>query len=143
MIRTITVYTSTGARHVLPLADVGGTDLVFSNITGIGPVKADIFTTNYGARAGAYYNGSRTGIRNIVFTIRATGDQVEAVRFKAYAIFQVEDEVRLVFHSDKGTFETRGYVESFEPDIFSDKEQFVVSVISTTHFSHRNSKTCH
>lgn len=129
MIRTITVYTSTGARHVLPLADVGGTDLVFTNITGIGPVKADIFTTNYGARAGAYYNGSRTGIRNIVFTVRATGDHVEAVRFQAYAIFQVEDEVRLVFRTDMGVFETRGYVESFEPDIFSDKEQFVVSVI--------------
>ena len=32
---------------------------IFLKVDGLGPVKSDIFVTNYGARSGGYYNGLR------------------------------------------------------------------------------------
>lgn len=129
MIQGVHVYSDNGETAWLPLSDPYGTGLAVLNITGLGPVKTDLRITNYGAQSGGYYNGSRVGTRNIVFTLKPLGPDIEYVRRWAYKLLDVEEHVSMVFVTDYGDRRIDGYVESFEADIFSKNELFTVSVL--------------
>lgn len=129
MIQGVHVYSDNGETAWLPLSDPYGTGLAVLNITGLGPVKTDLRITNYGAQSGGYYNGSRVGTRDIVFTLKPLGPDIEYVRRWAYKLLDVEEHVSMVFVTDYGDRRIDGYVESFEADIFSKNELFTVSVI--------------
>ena len=129
MILGVSVFSDNGESIRLPLRDFWGTGLAITNITGLGPVKSDLWITNYGAQSGGYYNGSRIGTRNIVMTIRPCGDDIEKIRRYAYRLFDVEEHVTLVVDTDYGDRRIDGYVESFEVDMFSAAEQFVISIL--------------
>jgi len=129
MILGVSVFSDNGESIRLPLRDFWGTGLAITNITGLGPVKSDLWITNYGAQSGGYYNGSRIGTRNIVMTIRPCGDDIEKIRRYAYRLFDVEEHVTLVVDTDYGDRRIDGYVESFEVDMFSAAEQFVISIM--------------
>ena len=123
------MYSDNGETAWLPLSDPYGTGLAVLNITGLSPVKTDLRITNYGAQSGGYYNGSRVGTRNIVFTLKPLGPDIEYVRRWAYKLLDVEEHVTMVFVTDYGDRRIDGYVESFEADIFSKNELFTVSVL--------------
>lgn len=129
MIQGVHVYSDNGETAWLPLSDPYGTGLAVLNITGLNPVKTDLRITNYGAQSGGYYNGSRVGTRNIVFTLKPLGPDIEYVRRWAYKLLDVEEHVTMVFVTDYGDRRIDGYVESFEADIFSKNELFTVSVL--------------
>ena len=129
MIQGVHVYSDNGETAWLPLSDPYGTGLAVLNITGLGPVKTDLRITNYGSQSGGYYNGSRVGTRNIVFTLKPLGPDIEYVRRWAYKLLDVEEHVSMVFVTDYGDRRIDGYVESFEADIFSKNELFTVSVL--------------
>lgn len=129
MIQGVHVYSDNGETAWLPLSDPYGTGLAVLNITGLNPVKTDLRITNYGAQSGGYYNGSRVGTRNIVFTLKPLGADIEYVRRWAYKLLDVEEHVTMVFVTDYGDRRIDGYVESFETDIFSKNEVFTVSVL--------------
>ena len=129
MIQGVHVYSDNGETAWLPLSDPYGTGLAVLNITGLRPVKTDLRITNYWAQSGGYYNGSRVGTRNIVFTLKPLGPDIEYVRRWAYKLLDVEEHVSMVFVTDYGDRRIDGYVESFEADIFSKNELFTVSVI--------------
>lgn len=129
MIHGVHVYSDNGETAWLPLSDPYGTGLAVLNIAGLGPVKTDLRITNYGAQTGGYYNGSRVGTRNIVFTLKPLGPDIEYVRRWAYKLLDVEEHVSMVFVTDYGDRRIDGYVESFEADIFSKNELFTVSVL--------------
>lgn len=129
MIQGVRVYSDNGETAWLPLSDPYGTGLAVLNITGLAPVKTDLRITNYGGQSGGYYNGSRVGTRNIVFTLKPLGPDIEYVRRWAYKLLDVEEHVSMVFVTDYGDRRIDGYVESFEVDMFSKNELFTVSVL--------------
>jgi hypothetical protein len=105
------------------------------NIEGLGPVKADITTTPSGTTRGETFQGSSTGKRNIVLTLGLNPDwmtqTVSSLRQLLYAYLLPEQWCKLRFYSDElPTTDIEGYVESFEPNIFSEDPEMQVSIIN-------------
>lgn len=110
------------------------------NIEGLGPVKANINTTPFGSFDGELYNGSNVGKRNIVLTLgfnpvwasdsTPQDMSVSALRNLLYAYFMPKLWIRLRFFSTHmEPVEIDGYVESFEPNMFSRDPEVQVSII--------------
>jgi len=104
------------------------------DIAGLGPVKAAIVTTPFGAYDGESFIDSSVGKRNIVLTIGLHPDwaiqTVEELRQLLYNYFMPKLLVQLRFHSTHfPTVQIKGYVESMEPNIFVKTPTIVVSII--------------
>jgi hypothetical protein len=109
--------------------------VVLRGIDGLGPVKAEITTTPSGTSRGATYQGSSTGGRNIVLALGLNPDwatqTVSNLRQLLYRYFMTEQWVKLRFFSDElPTTDIEGYVESFEPNIFSQDPEIQISIIN-------------
>lgn len=138
MIRSITVRNNLGYSYFLSLTDPYKTGLVIESITGLGPPKATINSTDLAMGDGAVYNSSRAEKRNIVFKFRLIEVQeedgrvietIEDVRLSTYKMFPLKKDVTLIFETENRTCEIKGYVESNEPDIFSQQETLSVSIV--------------
>ena len=104
------------------------------NIDGLGPVNANVNTTQYGSIDGEYYSGSNVGKRNIVLTIGLNADWVNQtiadLRRILYSYFIPTTQVKLRFTSTHmAQVEIIGYVETCEPSIFSRDTEMQVSII--------------
>lgn len=104
------------------------------DITGLGPVTADINTSPLGSMDGDSFVGGSVGARNIVLTIKPNPDwrawTYEKLRRALYEYFMPKRRVRLVFETDEiAPVEILGYVESNEPNIFSKDGEIQVSII--------------
>ncbi len=101
-----------------------------TNITGIGPEKADILSANFALVDGSRWTHSRQPYRNIVMTIKYTDNcSIEEVRHKTYKFFKNKDLIRLTFKTTVRTLIIDGYVESNEPDIFQKESGAQISII--------------
>lgn len=105
------------------------------NIDGLGPVKAEITTVPSGVSRGETFQGASTGKRNIVLTLGLNPDWAQQtmsnLRQLLYAYFMPEQWCKLRFFSDElATTDIEGYVESFEPNIFSPDPEVQISVIN-------------
>lgn len=124
----ITNYLGESKRLVLDCPEESG--LAVTDITGLGPSKSNIYTTEVITTDGAIYNGARTEARNIVFSLRFLPfPDIESTRHESYKYFPLKKRVGLVIETDSRICETYGYVESNEPDIFSKKEISQISII--------------
>lgn len=137
MLTNVEVYSSLSSAPDLPL-QLGGredVDLIhIRDISGLGPVKADINTTQYGSGDGGFYTGGNINTRNIVFKLGFNPDwtvhTVATLRQLVYGYFMSKQPVRLRFFRDDGpAVEIEGYCESNEPNIFSKDPEMEVSVI--------------
>lgn len=103
------------------------------NIEGLGPVAANVNTSKIGSMDGEVYLGSSVGKRNIVITIGINPHWTQSVadiRQMLYMQFMPKSAVRLRFTSTHlPTVDISGYVESFEPNIFSRDPEYQVSII--------------
>jgi hypothetical protein len=109
--------------------------VVLRNIDGLGPVKSDITTSDSGASRGETYQGSSTGKRNIVLTLGLNPDwatqTMSSLRQLLYRYFMTEQWCKLRFTSDEmPTTDIEGYVESFDPSMFSQDPEIQVSIIN-------------
>lgn len=109
--------------------------VVIRDIEGLGPVKSDITTTPSGVSRGETFQGASTGKRNIVFTLGLNPNwstqTMSSLRQLLYAYLMTEQWCKLRFHSDEmPTTDIEGYVESFEPNIFSQDPEIQVSIIN-------------
>lgn len=103
---------------------------LIQKIEGLGPSKATINSTESATADGSFYNSARVTSRNIVFSIKLMANpSVETSRQKTYKYFPIKKRVKLTFETDNRTCEIYGYVESNEPDIFSDNEATQISII--------------
>lgn len=110
---------------------------IISNIDGLGAAKADINTTKLAANDGTIYNSSRLNQRNIVLELMLTfAPQIEDSRQRTYQFFPIKREITLSFETDNRTSTIKGYVESNEPDIFSEKEIVQISLICPDPYFH-------
>lgn len=133
MIHSVTVTNPSGEQLVLELARPELSGLIVEKIEGLGPAPATINTVDLGASDGAIFSSSRVQTRNIVITLVMFGTEkdpsIENARLLTYKFFPLKKKVELLIRTDNRLAQTYGYVESNEPDIFSNRESAQISII--------------
>lgn len=127
------------AQPDAPALELGGfypglDPIQIRDIDGIGPVKASILTTPFASGKGEFYQGSTVGKRNILLTLGLNpewGDQTMAsLRQMLYRYLLPEAWCKLRFFNDQlPVVDIEGFVESFDPNMFSQDPEIQVSVI--------------
>ena len=88
MIRAVTFTNYLGDSIRLDLAETGGTGFIIKSVTGLGPGKANINTTEIATNDGSLFNSSRMPSRNIVISLAYMWkDSIEDVRQLSYKYF--------------------------------------------------------
>lgn len=137
MINSVTVTNYLGESIVLDLRNPEKSGLLIRSITGLGPVKSDINIKSGSITDGGTFNSARKDTRNIVFDIvYLWTETIEDARHISYKYFPVKKNITLVFETDTRTVETVGYVESNEPEIFSDQCSTQISIICPDPYFH-------
>lgn len=109
--------------------------LFITEIEGLGPVKADVNMTSLATADGDIFNSKRLQGRNIVIKARFTyAKTIEDSRLMSYKFFPIGHKVTFKIETDSRVAETEGYVESNEPDIFSEKSDMQVSILCESPF---------
>lgn len=104
--------------------------LIITSIDGLGPVKANVNMTELSTSDGSVFNSARQPERNIVINALFTHPtSIEEARLLTYKYFPVKEKVHLLIETDNRTVETDGYVESNEPDIFSEESGCQISIL--------------
>lgn len=130
MIKTVTVTNHRGDSVVMELRKPTDSGFAITEIEGLGPVSANINTTEIVSYDGSIFNSSRGTERNIVFHLTFLGIDIEEIRHKTYLYFPLKQLITIKVETDHRLCETTGYVESNEPDIFADDgEGCTISVI--------------
>lgn len=127
----ITNYLGDRIKLELGRPDISG--FLIKSVTGLGPVKANVNTTEVVTNDGSMFNSARLSQRNIVFQLAFVdtiyGETIEDVRQKSYKYFPAKKSVEIVIETDNHYVKIKGYVESNEPDIFSSQEGTQISII--------------
>ena len=130
MIRSLTVINYLGESLRLDLAEPEKSGFIVKNIDGLGPAKANINTSEVCTSDGSQYNSARKENRNVVITLDfQLFPVVEDARQLTYRYFPVKKELTLVIETDNRISCCNGYVESNEPEIFSNNEITQISII--------------
>lgn len=134
MIKSLIVENYVGDEITITLTDANPDHgLLIWSMTGLGPPKATINTSDYAAIDGSKFNSARAEKRNIVLELKfATTDgcdMIETARMNTYKYFPLKRQVTLTFETDKKLCQIKGHVESNEPGIFSKEEGCQISII--------------
>lgn len=130
MINSVTVINHRGESKKFVLADPEQSGFAITNISGLGPPKADIHTTELSTNDGAVYNSARATSRNIVISfVFFFSPTIEAVRLESYKYFPIKKHVTILIETDTRTYVARGCVESNTPTIFSNQEGCDISIL--------------
>lgn len=109
--------------------------LFITSIDGLGPVKANINMTDLVTSDGSVYNSSRLNSRNIVIHANFTyAKTIEEARLMSYQYFPIGRKVSIRIETNNRIADTTGYVESNEPDIFSDLSSVQISILCESAF---------
>lgn len=130
MIKSITVMNYLGEYVVLELRNPERSGFLIRSVTGLGPAKATINTTELASSDGGIFNSSRLSGRNIVFSLELLPfPTIEDTRQLSYKYFPIKKRVQIMVQTDNRIGITSGYVEANEPDIFSDQETTQISIL--------------
>ena len=140
MLTSVQVYDALGVSGVkLPLyAPNSEMPYYIKDISGLGPVKAHVTSSNYANMDGGIIHNSRTEMRNIVMTVTyapyfGQGQTVESLRKELYRHYAPKSRIRLrVNFSENGISEyvyIQGVVETHEPILFSKDPEVQISII--------------
>lgn len=130
MIKKITVTNHLGDSITLDLQRPELSGFAVQSITGLGPGKSNINTTEIATIDGGLYNSARRSCRNIVLSlIFLWKDTIEEARHLSYKYFPLKKKVTLQIETDNRNAVIDGYVESNEPNIFSKSEGTDISII--------------
>ena len=133
MIYSIVVTNYLGDRIKLELGKPDVSGFLIKSITGLGPAKANVNTTEVSTNDGSLFSSARLSQRNIVldmvFINTVYGESIEDLRQKSYKYFPLKKSVELTIETDNRYVKTTGYVESNEPNIFSSQEGTQISII--------------
>lgn len=130
MIKTITVTNPKNESLVMELTNPWATGLNIKNVDGLGPPKANISSNDLATVDGSIFTGVRSQSRSIVFTIGLLANpDVEVNRLKTYRYFPLKKKIKIAVETDNRKLEIEGWVESNEPDIFSEDETATISIL--------------
>lgn len=131
MIKSVTVTNPLGASKKMVLLDPESSGIFITNIDGLGAEEASIYTTDLASIDGSIFNNARLPQRDINLTLMPldTNDgSVEDHRLEIYKYFPIKQKVKLVIETDNRLAEVTGYVQTNQPDIFSDKSSVSVTI---------------
>lgn len=135
MIKSVTVTNYLGDSIKLELTRPEESGFIIKSITGLGPGKANINTSNLSTDDGSIYNSARLPSRNIVISVMYLWkDTIEEARQLSYKYFPIKRKVTLLIETDNRSAEIDGYVESNDPDIFSKEEGSDISIVCPNPF---------
>ena len=135
MIHSITVTNYRGDSLKMELTRPQDSGFIIEKVTGLGPGKANINTSEVSTNDGAIYNSARVPSRNIVISVKYLfKETIEEARQTSYKYFPLKRKVTLLIETDNRMAEIEGYVESNEPDIFSQEEGSDISIICPNPF---------
>ena len=133
MIYSFAITNYLGDRVKLELGKPEVSGFLIKSVTGLGPVKANVNTTEVVTNDGSMFNSARLSQRNIVFQLAFVdtvyGETIEDIRQKSYKYFPAKKSVEIVIETVNRYVKIKGYVESNEPDIFSSQEGTQISII--------------
>lgn len=132
MIKSFTVTNYLGDTIKLDLQEPEKSGFLIESVSGIGPSKSNINTTEVSTSDGSIFNSARMNQRNIVLQfifIETVSESIEYIRQKSYKYFPVNKNIELLIETDNRIVKTTGYVESNEPNIFSSQEGTQISII--------------
>lgn len=134
MIKNIIVTNDSNQSVTIDLMNPEKSGFIIKSIEGLGPVKADVNLREMSNLDGAFFNSVRADKRNIIFNIiffnNFSFDQtIEDLRQLSYKYFPLKKNVKIEIETDKHTFQTYGYIESNEPNIFSNEEDTIISIL--------------
>lgn len=131
MIKSISITNYLGETIDIKLSDLfPDNGLMVKSITGLGPAKANINTTALATNDGTIYNSARLDQRNIVLNLLfGNSPTIEDARQRTYKFFPIKKNVEFLIETDNRVAKTEGYVESNEPDIFSQEESNTISIV--------------
>lgn len=130
MIKSITVTNYLGDSLKLDLMRPEESGFIVESITGLGPGKANINTTETATNDGSSFNSSRVASRNIVISLRYMWKStIEESRHRSYKYFPLKRKVTLTVETDTRMATIEGYVESNDPTIFSKESGSDISII--------------
>lgn len=134
MIKKVIITNYLGESIEFELANPYKTGIYVSSITGLGPGKASINTTDVITNDGSIFNSARSLERNIVMTlgflqVPGITETIEDARQLTYKYFPKKKPLRFLVITDNRELEIYGYTESNEPDIFSKDETTQISII--------------
>lgn len=104
------------------------TNYSITSITGLNPPSATINTSTITNFDGARFNSSRVNMRNIVITLNPECP-VEANRIALYKYFKTKHWVRIFYKNGLRDVYIDGYIETFECDQFTQKQQAQISIL--------------
>ena len=137
---TVTNYLGKSISYVFGEAEPES-GLLITEIDGLGPVKANINTTELATMDGSLFNSARLTNRNLVisglFTFAKT---IEDARLTSYKYFPIKQPLIFQIETDNRVATTTGYVETNEPDIFSEKSSFKISIVCESPYFQAKSK---
>lgn len=137
MIKSITVTNYLGDSINLDLARPELSGFIVKSITGLGPGAATINITDVSTNDGGLFNSSRLSSRNIVISLEFLSKDIytiEDIRQRSYKYFPIKKKLKLLIETDNRKAEIEGYVESNDPEIFSEKEGSDISIICPNPF---------
>jgi phage-related protein len=147
MIKSITVTNYLGDSIKLELGRPEQSGFLIKSISGLGPSKANINTTEVSTNDGSLFNSARLNQRNIVFDFifveSINRESIEDIRQKSYKYFPIKKNVDLLIETDNRIVKTTGYVESNEPNIFSSQEGAQISIICPDPYFYSTEKNCY
>lgn len=132
MIYSVTVTNHLGESLTLELGSPEKSGLLVRDISGLGPPQANINTYDLATVDGSRFVNSRVQTRNVVLTLMPIWTAISSVednRLKAYRYFPIKQQIRLAVQTENRNAYVTGYVESNEPDIFSDEESLKISIL--------------
>ena len=145
MIKSITVTNYLGDSIKLELGRPEQSGFLIKSISGLGPSKANINTTEVSTNDSSLFNSARLNQRNIVFEFifveSINRESIEDIRQKSYKYFPIKKNVDLLIETDNRIVKATGYVESNEPNIFSSQESAQISIICPDPYFYSTKKT--
>lgn len=99
-----------------------------TNIEGLTPPNANIFTTPIVNTDGENFKSSKLEMRNLVITIKINGE-VEKNRIALYQFFRTSKLCKVYYSNDSRDVYIEGYCESFEGELFSQSQEMQISIV--------------
>lgn len=136
MIKSITLTNYQNESLKIELSNPEKSGLAVASMDGIGPVKANISTSDIASADGALYNSARLEKRsvNISFVLlpnekNKSINTVEKIRHLLYKYLPIKKKCRITIETDTRSAYVEGFVESNEPNIFSKAETMSCSIL--------------
>lgn len=130
MIKSVTITNHLNESIKLDLFNPEESGFIIKNITGLGPVKANINFKELATNDGSIDNSARLSSRNIVMSLQfLESPTIEETRLKSYKYFPIKRNIKFLIETDTRICETIGRVETNEPTIFSNAEGCQISIL--------------